>query len=75
MTFHFFRTPSAEELARRQLAETERNLLRTHEEIETAAAHLALYTARANRLRSYLAKQPQPDTARKPLRLAETSGA
>lgn len=56
--FDLFRTPSAKELAQRQLQEVERLLLDTHSQAEHAQKMAEYYQGVVNRLTAYVQDTP-----------------
>lgn len=58
-TFNIFRTPSALELATRELDQAERSLLEAHSAREYADAMVMYHTERIDRLRRYIRESQQ----------------
>lgn len=52
-----FRKPTAQQLAKRELEETERLLMAAHDEVEWAQARVQCYEQRIARLRALLPKE------------------
>lgn len=58
-----FRTPTADRLARAELAQAERNLLQAHNAVEYATAMRMYHENQVNRLRRYIQQIEQAERA------------